>query len=192
MATTASDHATSARPSTVGEGPLRLFVKDASTDTVTVLNVSDETTIGEAKRLLLPVLAPDVPEEDWERVRLIFSGPELESNDRSFSDYNIQQDATLHWILATQNEIVVGNGHFPLVAKVLLPGDNTKEIMLNLSTAVDANPAEAKSLLSAVLAVPVEHLRLIFGGKQIDDQRTFSDQNIARDCLIHAIIRPEE
>ena len=49
-----------------------------STGTVTVLNVSDETTIGETKRMLLPVLAPDVPEEDWERARLLFSGPELE------------------------------------------------------------------------------------------------------------------
>ena len=191
MATTA-DQATSARPSTVGEGPLRVFVKDSSTGTVTVLNVSDETTIGETKRLLLPVLAPDVPELDWKRARLIFSGPELESNDRSFSDYNIQQDATLHWILAAQNEIVVGDGDFRLLAKVLLPDGNTKEIILKLSNFVDADPPEAKSLLSAVLAVPVERLRIIQFGKQIDDQRTFKDQYISQDCCIHVIIRPEE
>ena len=161
---------------TVGVGPMRLFVK-ASSGAVTELNVSGDTTIAEAKALLAPALA--VPAE---RLRLIFAGPELRNDDRSFSDYNLTQDATLHFVVAPENEVIVGEGPLRVFVKTL----NGQAIQLR--TSYDATPGEAKVLLEPALATPPETMRLIAAGKILDDDLSFAEQNIPGDHTIHCLL----
>ena len=122
----------------VGDGPMRLFVKSASLQSTYRLNVSPDTTIAEAKALLAPLF-----EVTPSRLRIIFAGPELSGEQRTFDDYNIQQDATLHVVVASPDPIpVVGDGGFRLFIQIV--GGTRIEV----KTRRDATIGEIKGMIS--------------------------------------------
>ena len=49
--------------------------------------------------------------------------------------------------------------------------------------------SQIKEKVEAVESIPVEQQRLIFGGKQLEDNRTLADYNIMPDTSIHLVLR---
>lgn len=142
---------------------MEIFVKTLAGKTITI-KVDPSDTIYVVKTKI------------QDQQRLVFKGEQLE-DERTLADYDIQDESTLRLDLPIERRRM-------LIRVNTLTGTSLPLEVENLDT-IDS----VKEKICVEKGIPVHQQRLVYAGKQLENDRSLEEYNIPEEATLHLILR---
>lgn len=154
----------------------QVFVSSVNNQTVS-FDVSPEDTIQSLKSKILDKYGVNSDE-----YYLCFSGKVLEDS-KTIADYDIESSSNINFMFRING----GGGSEGSSKQIFIKTLQGKTLTLDVSDADSI--ASVKNKIFEKEGIPVDQQRLVFNGKQLEDNQTIADYNIQADSSIHLVLR---
>jgi len=154
----------------------QIFVKTLQGKNIT-LEVQDGDTVESIKKKITDIEGIPV-----DQMRLVFNGKQLEDVN-TIQDYGIEADSTVHLVLRLRGGGLNDSNSKQIFVKTLQGKNITLEVQ-------DGDTVESiKKKITDIEGIPVDQMRLVFNGKQLEDVNTIQDYGIEADSTVHLVLR---